>query len=73
MAAGESALELLDPEAFEPRPESDIGRRRPLRLQRSEPLDRARQRQLLAPKQELAREQRAVELPQAQHSFVTKP
>src|SRR5215211_2733246 len=55
-------------EAGEPRPQSDVHRRRVLRLDAGDPLERRRQRQLAALEQQLAREQRAVELAPGQRS-----
>ena len=62
-------LELRDLEAFEPRPEGDVRRGRPLRLERAEALDRARGGQARSLQQELPREQRAVQLPQREDAF----
>ena len=48
------------------RPERDVGRRRPLRLQRGEPFDRWNDRDLLAREEHLAREHRAIQLAQSE-------
>ncbi len=49
---------------IEARPQPDVRRRRPLRLQACDPLDRLCHREPVAPEEELARERRAVELAQ---------
>jgi hypothetical protein len=61
-AAPQRAGQVLLLEALHPRPQSDVGRRRVLRLQRDQPLDRTWQRETPALDQHLSEEQRAVQL-----------
>jgi hypothetical protein len=56
----ERAIERVALEPVEPRPQSDVHRRRVLRLDAADPLERLRQAVSLALEEELAREQCAV-------------
>jgi len=61
------SLERLAPEAGHTRPETDVGRGRPLRLEAGEALDGGNHRDLAPLEQELPRERRAVQLAQRQN------
>jgi hypothetical protein len=61
-AAPQGPLEALAAEALESAPQPDVGRRRPLRLQARDPLDRLHERQPGTPEPQLARERRPVQL-----------
>jgi hypothetical protein len=58
----EGTRQLGEGEPLEPRPQRDVGRRRVLRLQPADLLERACERQPRALKQKLAREERAVQV-----------
>jgi hypothetical protein len=66
----ERARQLLLAKAGEARPERDVRRRRVLRLQSAEPLNRLLHAELPSLKQQLPFEERAVELAQRQHAVV---
>ena len=57
-------------EVLEPRPERDVWRGRPLRLERGEALDRGDDRHRLALQKHLARERRAIQLPQRENGRI---
>jgi hypothetical protein len=59
----ERAREQVSLAAFEPRPEADVAGACVLRLKAAHPLESPRDRELHALEQELAREERAVQLP----------
>ena len=62
--------ETLALESLEPRPERDVRRRRPLRLQRREALDRGHDRDGCSLEEHLARERGAIQLAQREHRSV---
>ena len=66
LAAFDRRPELLAAEVFEARPERDVWRGRPLRLQRREPFDRRDDADAGALEKQLSREHRAVQLPKGQ-------
>ena len=70
-SASEAVRELLLPKAVEPRPERDVRRRRVLRLQRDEPLDRAGGRKPRPLDEQLPGEQRAIQLAEGERLHVT--
>jgi hypothetical protein len=63
----ERPRQVLPAEALDPRPEVDVGRLDALRVQRADALERPRDRQPRPLEQQLAREQRAIQLPDGQH------
>jgi hypothetical protein len=66
-AALQGAIQLYSLESLHPRPETDVHRRRILRLQRAHPVEDLRQRRRDALQQHLACEQGPVELPLGQY------
>jgi hypothetical protein len=67
----ERPRQLLAAKAFEPRPECDVGRVRPLCLQTGDPLDGPSERELVPSQQHLPLEQRAIQLAQREHAFAS--
>jgi hypothetical protein len=63
----ERAPELIALEPLEPRPEADVHRRRVLRLEAADALERTRKRLAAALQQQLASEHRAIELALREH------
>ena len=64
--------EVIGAKAVDPRPEAEVRRGRPLRLQPGRPLDRLRDRDPVPPEQELSRERGAIQLPQRQRPHGAK-
>ena len=56
--------------AVEARPQTDVRRRRPLRLEPGDALDGLRDRQPVPPEEELSRERRAIELAEGERPHV---
>ena len=70
-SASEAVRELLLPKAVEPSPERDVRRRRVLRLQRDEPLDRAGGSKPRPLDEQLPGEQGAIQLAEGERLHVT--
>jgi len=69
LSLAERPLERLAPETGHTRPETDVGRGRPLRLEAGEALDGGNHPDLASLEQELPRERRAVQLAQRQNAL----
>ena len=69
--ASDGAHEVIGAEALDARPEPEVRRRRPLRLEPSRPLERLRHRERSTCEQELARERRPVELAKRQQAHAS--
>ena len=69
MSPLDCAQQLLRAESLEARPESDVWRRRPLRLERTDALHGLRHAEPRPPQEELARQERAVQLANGQDAL----